>query len=107
MAASIKSLPTRFVGARLAPSLQLTDSGFLWSARDGETFSLNESGARLLRALLRGVAPIDVWRELTVAFSLPVPLAQRDAQLFLGRLYNLGLLELPATPEDDADEAGR
>lgn len=83
------------MGARLVARLQLASSGFLLNARDGETFSLNETGSCLLQALLRGVPPIDVWRGLVAQFDVSELQAQRDAQLFLARLFDIGLLELP------------
>ncbi|HNN96999.1 MAG TPA: PqqD family protein [Pseudomonadota bacterium] len=93
--APLRPLPTRFMGARLVPRLQLASSGFLLNSRDGETFSLNETGRCLLLALLRGVPPIDVWRVLPSRFEVSELQAQRDAQLFLARLFDVGLLELP------------
>lgn len=102
---ALEQLPTRFLGARLAPSLVLTESGFLFCARDGETYSLNPTGACILRALLDGVAPLDVWRQLTQRFAVAPPLAQRDAQLFLGHLFSLGLLELPRDDASADEEA--
>lgn len=91
------------MGARLTPALTLSESGFLFCARDGETFSLNPTGACLLRGLIDGVAPIDVWRELVKRFDVPVPRAQRDAQIFLSHLFSLGVLELP---QSEGDEGG-
>ena len=82
------------MGARLVPRLQLSASGFLLNARAGETFSLNETGSCLLHALVRGVPPIDAWRVLVARFSVGELQAQRDAQLFLARLFDVGLLEL-------------
>jgi len=90
----IAPLLTRFLSARLAPSLTLTESGFLFSAQSGETYSLNFSGACLLAALKRGVAPSDLWQELVQRFAISEPQAQRDVQLFLARLYTLGLLQM-------------
>lgn len=86
------------MGARLVPRLQLSASGFLLNARDGETFSLNETGSCLLQALARGVPPIDAWRVLVARFAVEELQAQRDAQLFLSRLFDVGLLELPRSP---------
>lgn len=97
-----RPLPTRFMGARLLPRLQLSASGFLLNARDGETFSLNDSGMCLLQALQRGVPPIDVWRVLSVRFAVSDLQAQRDAQLFLARLFDIGLLELPRDPSSSS-----
>lgn len=91
----LRPLPTRFMGARLVPRLQLSESGFLLNVRDGETFSLNETGSCLLQALKRGVPPIEVWRVLVAQFEVSELVAQRDAQLFLARLFDVGLLELP------------
>lgn len=96
------------MGARLVPRLQLASSGFLLNARDGETFSLNETASCLLQALLRGVPPIDVWRVLVGKFEVSELQAQRDAQLFLARLFDVGLLELPRdrpseVPSDSGD----
>jgi hypothetical protein len=102
---SLAQLPTRFLGARLTPALTLTESGFLFCARDGETFSLNPSGACLLRALAAGVPAIEVWRELVKRFEVSAPVAQRDAQLFLSRLFSLGVLELPRDPEGPSSDA--
>jgi hypothetical protein len=97
----IALLPTRFVGARLVPALVLSESGFLLSGRDGETFAVNPSGRCLLAALHAGVAPLELWQELHRRYRLPIELAQRDVQLFLASLFDLGLLLLP--PSDGAE----
>ena len=94
------------MGARLVPRLQLSASGFLLNARDGETFSLNETGSYLLQALTRGVPPIDVWRVLVSRFAVSDLQAQRDAQLFLARLFDVGLLELPRDRATTASGSG-
>ena len=100
-------LPTRFMGARLVPRLQISASGFLLNARDGETFSLNAAGCCVLRALQAGTPPLHVWRALVSQFSVGELQAQRDAQLFLARLYELGLLELPHDAAADGDAQTR
>lgn len=92
--ADLPTLPTRFVGAKLVPQLTLADSGFLFNARDGETYSLNPSGAHLLAALQTGTTPAELWQRLVERFAIPPQLAQRDAQLFLAHLFDLGLLEI-------------
>jgi hypothetical protein len=107
MAPPTHSIPTRFLGARLQPALKLTQTGFLWSARDGETYSLNGSGACLFTALQRGVAPAELWQQLVARFAVPPPLAQRDAQLFLAQLFDMGLLELPREPAPPDEERSK
>lgn len=96
--ADLTTLPTRFMGARLVPQLTLAASGFLFNARDGETYSLNPSGAHLLTALQQGTSPAELWQALVQRFAIPAPLAQRDAQLFLAHLFDLGLLEIEGGP---------
>ena len=82
-------------GCPFGAALAARQLGLLLQLRDGETFSLNETGRCLLLALLRGVPPIDVWRGLVSQFEVSELQAQRDAQLFLARLFDVGLLELP------------
>lgn len=97
------TLPTRFLGARLPPHLTLAPSGFLLNMQDGETYSLNETGACLLEALHDGESTPEIWQRLCMRFDVPPLTAQRDAQLFLAELFDLGLLVLPKESSEDVD----
>ncbi len=70
-------------------NLAVSDSGFLFDARTGRTFSLSPTGTFLLRALIGGTPPDGLPGQLMSAFDLDANLAERDAEQFLLRLRDL------------------
>ena len=78
--------------------LALSESGFLFDARTGSTFSLNRTGTYILRALIDGVDPNAVSLRMIDTFDIDPPTAERDVETFLFRLRELGLV---ATDEDE------
>ncbi len=82
----------RFAESRLKPSLMLAASGFLYDARDAESYTLNPTGACIVRGLLDGKEPGELWRALVDAFEVPEAQARWDVVRFLGDLKNMKLL---------------
>lgn len=78
-------------------NLALSESGFLFDAHTGSTFSLNKTGTFLLRAMIDGTAPEDLKALLFDQYEVDADTAERDIDQFLFRLKDLGLL----TGEDD------
>lgn len=82
----------RFARARLLSTLELRPSGFLFDVRTAESYTVNPTGACLVKALQQGVAPGALWQKLVAAFEVGELEAQRDAIRFLEDLLHLGLL---------------
>lgn len=79
--------------------LALSESGFLFDARTGNTYSLNRTATFMLRLLIDGVPPETLAAHVVEAFDVDRVTAERDAQRFVARLRELGLLA------DEADAA--
>ncbi|NLN62253.1 MAG: PqqD family protein [Myxococcales bacterium] len=74
-------------------NLALSENGFLFDTQTGFTYTLNLTGAFLLRALIDGTPPSQLVQRLTDAFDVSEALAQNDVTLFTQRLEALGILE--------------
>ncbi len=70
-------------------NLALSENGFLFDARTGNTFSLNRTGTFLLRQLIDGAAPAGLSESLTEEFEIDQATASRDVEQFLFRLKDL------------------
>ncbi len=70
-------------------NLALSENGFLFDARTGNTFSLNRTGTFLLRQLIDGAAPAGLSERLTEEFEIDQDTAGRDVEQFLFRLKDL------------------
>lgn len=81
--------------------LALSDNGFLFDTRSGNTFSVSRSGTFLLRALIAGADPEALPERLVQHFDVDEGTARRDVAQFLFRLRDMGLA--PATDERGAD----
>ena len=79
------------------PHLALSDTGFLFDTRTGHTYSLNRTGTFLLRALMDGTETDALPARLCEAFEVDEETARRDAEQFLFRLRDLGLLPAERT----------
>jgi PqqD family protein of HPr-rel-A system len=79
-------------GRRTVQNLALSDNGFLFDTRTGNTYSLSASGTLLLRALIEGVSTDALAERLVVAFDVDPDSAARDAEQFVLRLRDLRLL---------------
>lgn len=97
----MERLPLPLYRARRA--LRLSPSGFLLDASNGESYSINKSGALILRALIEGRTFEDVVHEMAHAFDLSDATARRDTFRFLGELSRLGLVE-PVEPDEEKPE---
>jgi hypothetical protein len=77
--------------------LALSESGFLFDARTGSTYSLNRTGTFVLRELISGTAVEKLPERLHEAFEVDADTAARDVEQLLFRLKFLGVL-----PEEGA-----
>ena len=84
--------------------LALSDNGFLFDTRTGNTFSLSHSGTFLLRALIAGADPDTLVDRLTEHFEVDPAVARRDIDQFIFRLRDLGLT---AEPNGDHESNAR
>lgn len=71
--------------------LSLSESGFLFDMRSGHTYTLNPTGAFLLRRLLDGLPREELVQALEASFEVSPEVALQDLERFLARLRQLGL----------------
>ncbi len=76
---------------RLA-NLALSSKGFLFDTKTGYTYTLNKTGAFILKCLIDGVDLTHLVEKLTERFDGPEAVATRDLDQFLTRLHSLDLL---------------
>jgi hypothetical protein len=76
---------------RLKPTLRLTPGGYLFDGSNGETYTLNATGERIVQALLDGREPARLWSDLVATFDVKERRARRDVRNFLAhlRMYRL------------------
>jgi hypothetical protein len=77
--------------------LALSESGFLFDARTGSTYSLNRTGTFVLRELMAGTPVGKIAGRLLEAFEVDAETAARDVEQILFRLKFLGVI-----PEEGA-----
>ena len=72
-------------------NLALSDNGFLFDTRTGNTYSVSRSGTFLLRAIMAGEAVTALVSRLVESFDVEPAVASRDVDQFLFRLRDLRL----------------
>lgn len=72
--------------------LALSENGFLFDTQSGCTFSLNTTGAFILRHLMQGTTPSVIAECMENDFNVGAAPAYRDLTHFVGRLKDLGLV---------------
>ena len=77
-------------------SLVINESGFTFDPFTGETFTLNETGAMIIRHLREDVSLDKISEELTKTFKVNPTDAYTDVLEFRNKLVIYGLLEVGA-----------
>ncbi len=73
-------------------NLALSENGFLFDSRTGNTYSLNATGTFLLRSLIDGRSPENLLKLITDDFDIADEVAERDIEQFLFRLKDLKII---------------
>jgi len=72
-------------------SLAISDEGFVFNPKSGESFTVNQTGLFILRALKEGRSEEEVERLLTLEFDVEAGEAGADVADFVDRLRTCGL----------------
>lgn len=78
---------------RLKTTLHLTPGGYLLDGATAESYTLNPTGLCIVRGLMEGCEPLQLWTKLVAAFDVSEARARRDVRRFLGDLRSARLLE--------------
>ncbi len=78
---------------KISENLAVSESGFLFMANTGESFTVNETGRLILKMLKEGKNEDEIIAEITNEFDVDTETAQRDFDEFLTMLKNLNLVE--------------
>ncbi|GMV44059.1 MAG: hypothetical protein AMXMBFR64_57750 [Myxococcales bacterium] len=78
--------------------LAISESGFLFDARTGHTYTLSRTGVFLVRALVSGASTSELPGRLAADYDVEPPIAARDVEQFLMRMRDLGLLDTEDEP---------
>lgn len=73
--------------------LALSDTGFLFDTRSGNTYSLNQTATFLLRKLMDGDVESSLITSLLERYDTSQEHAAKDVEQFLFRLRDLRLLD--------------
>jgi Coenzyme PQQ synthesis protein D (PqqD) len=73
------------------------DGGIILDVKRGQMFGLNIVGSRIVELIKTQNSPTQIAEEIASSFGVPVEIADRDVQEFLGTLEKLHLIEDHAT----------
>lgn len=75
-------------------NLALSESGFLFDALTGHTYTLNQTGKVVLQGVMNGMAAEQIVVAIQERFDVPVNIAQKDVQEFIHQLKELNLAKV-------------
>ncbi len=78
---------------KISDNLAVSESGFLFMANSGESFTVNETGRFIINNLKENKSEEEILSLLTNEFDIDIDTAQRDFDEFLTLLRNLKLVE--------------
>ncbi len=77
---------------KISENLAVSESGFLFMANTGESFTVNETGRLILRMLKEGRSEEEIITAITDEYDVDAETAQRDFDEFLTLLRNMNLV---------------
>lgn len=78
---------TQFPSPEIVGRLAVSNSGFVFDPVSGASFSVNDSGLAVLRAIQAGAVDMDaIVKALGGVFDAPPAVLERDVMEFAGRL---------------------
>ncbi len=77
---------------KISENLALSESGFLFKANTGESFTANETGLFILKNLKEGKSEDEIINLLTEEYEVEKEMAQRDFDEFLTLIKNFDLV---------------
>lgn len=80
---------TRF---KVPENLAISDSGFLFMASTGETFTLNETGKEVFKLIQSGFEEADIIEKIITEFDIDKTGFERDLHDFVSQLKNYSLI---------------
>jgi len=79
---------------QLQENLAISDSGFLFLASTGETFTVNESGKAIIKLLQQKKEKTEIFSELEKEFDIESGLLEQDYDDFITQLKSFSLIEV-------------
>lgn len=83
-------------------NLALSESGFLFDAVNGNTYTLNTTGRLILRELISGADQESIIGRVVKKFDVTPETARRDTERFFQQLK-----EMKIVPRDNGEQEGR
>jgi len=82
---------------KLRKNIAISESGFVFDASTGDSFSLNEPGKEIMELMARGSTNEDITKWITSRYDINQESFERYLEDFTGMLRQYQLLE----PDDD------
>ncbi len=89
---SIQDSNQKCMAMRVDPNIALSESGFLFHAAMGDSYSINPVGLRILQLIREGKTIEELIRHLTEEYEVPAEEVEEDLQDFLPYLKQLKIL---------------
>jgi hypothetical protein len=78
---------------KLKKNIAISESGFLFNATNGDSFTSNETGAEVLRKLQEGKGPAEAIEVLLDKYDVDPDTCEKDVYDFMNTLNQLKLME--------------
>ncbi len=76
---------------KISEKLAISDSGFLFMANTGESFTVNETGREIIKMLREGKSEEEIIEALVELYDVERETAERDYDEFVAMLKNMKL----------------
>ncbi len=77
---------------RIEPNIALSESGFLFHASMGDSYSVNPVGLRILQLIREGRTVEELIRQMTEEYEVPSEELEADLQDFIPYLKQLNII---------------
>lgn len=78
---------------KLKKNIALSESGFVFDPTTGDSYSVNQTGSRIIEYLKEGLSDVQIVDKLNDTFDSGKELIQKDLDDFLNHLKQLKMIE--------------
>lgn len=78
---------------KIKHNIAVSDSGFIFNPDTGESYTVNPTGATIIKYLQAGKSVPDITGELQKSYDIDPNTLEKDTEDFIGLLRNFSLIE--------------